>query len=76
MRIINITNNRGALFYAKDRLQGKLPESKNVADPIIVHPEIRKNLLYMKSLNEGIRGLMIWVGYQFDIINSTLIGKL
>jgi len=62
---------QSALFYAKDRLQGKLPESENVADPIIVHPEIRKNLLYMKSLNEGIRGLMIWVGYQFDIINST-----
>ena len=45
-------------------------DSKNIADPIIVHPEIRKNLLHMKSLNEGIRALTLWVGTQFDIIKS------
>ena len=28
------------------------------ADPIIVHPDVRKTLLKMKSLNEGIRALL------------------
>jgi len=62
---------QSALYYAKERLQGKATDSKNIADPIIVHPEIRKNLLHMKSLNEGIRALMMWVGSQFDIIKSS-----
>ena len=62
---------QSSLNYAKERLQGKSADSKNIADPIIVHPEIRKNLLHMKSLNEGIRALMMWVGSQFDIIKST-----
>lgn len=62
---------QSALYYAKERLQGKATDSKNIADPIIDHPEIRKNLLHMKSLNEGIRALMMWVGSQFDIIKSS-----
>ena len=62
---------QSALYYSKERLQGKATDSKNIADPIIVHPEIRKNLLHMKSLNEGIRALMMWVGSQFDIIKSS-----
>ena len=62
---------QSSLYYAKERLQGKKRNSKNIADPIIVHPEIRKNLLYIKSLNEGIRALTLWVGSQFDIIKST-----
>ena len=62
---------QSALYYAKERLQGKAIDSKNIADPIITHPEIRKNLLHMKSLNEGIRALMMWVGSQFDIIKSS-----
>ena len=52
-------------------MQGKKLGSQNIADPIIVHPEIRKNLLYIKSLNEGIRALTLWVGTQFDIIKQT-----
>jgi len=62
---------QSALHYAKERLQGKVFGSKNIADPIISHPEIRKNLLHMKSLNEGIRALLMWVGIQFDIIKSS-----
>ena len=62
---------QSALYYSKERVQGKKPNSQNIADPIIVHPEIRKNLLYIKSLNEGIRALTLWVGTQFDIIKQT-----
>jgi len=61
---------QSALHYSKERVQGKLPDSENVADPIIVHPEIRKNLMFMKSMNDGIRGLMLKAGYAFDIIES------
>ena len=61
---------QSALHYSKERVQGKLPDSENVADPIIVHPEIRKNLMFMKSLNDGIRGLMLKAGHAFDIIES------
>ena len=67
---------QSALHYSKERLQGKLPESKNIADPIIVHPEIRKNLMYMKSVNDGIRGLMLKAGNAFDIIDSDQTSKL
>ena len=63
---------QSALYYAKERLQGKKSNSKNIADPIIVHPEIRKNLLHMKSLNEGIRALTLWVGSHFDVVNTTV----
>jgi len=61
---------QSALHYSKERVQGKLPDSENVADPIIVHPEIRKNLMFMKSMNDGIRGLMLKAGHAFDIIES------
>ena len=60
---------QSALNYSKERLQGRSQNSKNTADPILVHPEIRKNLLHIKCLNEGIRALMLWVGYQFDLTN-------
>ena len=62
---------QSALHYAKERLQGrslggaKFPNKP--ADPIIVHPEIRKNLLKIKTLTEGLRGLMAWTGLQVDI---------
>ena len=60
---------QSALHYSKERVQGKLSDSQNIADPIIVHPEIRKNLMFMKSLNDGIRGLMLKTGYAFDLID-------
>ena len=62
---------QSALYYANERLQGRsLKGSKfpdKPADPIIVHPEIRKNLLKIKTLTEGLRGLMVWTGLQVDI---------
>jgi alkylation response protein AidB-like acyl-CoA dehydrogenase len=52
---------QSAVWYAKDRLQGrslsgaKYPDK--AADPIIVHPDVRKNLLTMRAYNEGCRAL-------------------
>ena len=65
---------QSALYYAKERLQGRsLKGIKNPdmpADPIIVHPDVRKNLLKMKSLNEGIRGLIAYTALQVEISKS------
>ena len=61
---------QGALLYARERLQGrslkgaKSPEKP--ADSLIVHPDVRKNLLTMKALTEGVRALVMWVAISQD----------
>ena len=62
---------QSSLYYSKERLQGKLSTSNNIADPILVHPEIRKNLLYIKSINEAVRGLTLLTGNCFDLIENS-----
>ena len=62
---------QNAVTYAKERLQMrsltgvKFPDKP--ADPIIVHPDVRRNLLVMKSLTEGCRALAYWVGRELDV---------
>jgi alkylation response protein AidB-like acyl-CoA dehydrogenase len=62
---------QNALAYAKERLQGRsLTGAKNPsgpADPILVHPDVRKGLLRVKAFNEGMRSLAYWVGMLIDI---------
>lgn len=62
---------QNALAYAKERLQGRaLTGAKNPdgpADPILVHPDVRKSLLRIKAFNEGARSLAYWVGMLIDI---------
>ncbi|MDE1900838.1 MAG: acyl-CoA dehydrogenase C-terminal domain-containing protein [Alphaproteobacteria bacterium] len=62
---------QNAVIYAKERLQMrsltgvKFPDKP--ADPIIVHPDVRRNLLTMKALVEGCRALALWVGRELDV---------
>lgn len=62
---------QNALQYAKERLQGRaLTGSKHFdqpADPILVHPDIRRMLLTTKACNEGNRMLRAWVTLNVDI---------
>jgi len=62
---------QSAVAYAKDRLQGRsLVGAKHpdkAADPIIVHPDVRKNLLTMRAYNEGARALALWCGFAVDV---------
>jgi len=62
---------QNALIYAKDRLQGRgltgAATKDKPADPIIVHPDVRKNLLTVKAFVEGARALGLWVSLQLDI---------
>lgn len=62
---------QNAVAYAKDRLQGRaLTGAKNPAgdaDPIVVHPDVRRMLLTMKAYIEGGRALAYWVGTLIDV---------
>jgi alkylation response protein AidB-like acyl-CoA dehydrogenase len=62
---------QNALAYAKDRIQGRAltgAQAKDkAADPIIVHPDVRRNLLTVKAFVEGARALGLWVSLQLDI---------
>jgi alkylation response protein AidB-like acyl-CoA dehydrogenase len=65
---------QGALAYAKDRLAMrsltgvKAPEK--VADPIIVHPDVRKMLLTQKAFAEGGRALVYLTAMNADIVHN------
>ncbi len=62
---------QNAAQYAKDRLQGraisgvKAPDKP--ADPIIVHPDIRRMLMTMRAFNEAARALMLWTALKADV---------
>jgi alkylation response protein AidB-like acyl-CoA dehydrogenase len=62
---------QSARAYAVERLQGRAlrgPAAPDKpADPIIVHPDVRRMLLTMKAHNEGSRALACWIGLQIDI---------
>lgn len=61
---------QNALGFARERLQGR--EVKGVqnpdgpADPIIVHPDVRRNLLMQKSFVEGARAFTFWGANMID----------
>ncbi|MNO21586.1 Acyl-CoA dehydrogenase [compost metagenome] len=61
---------QNAVEYARERIQSRAPtgpqESEKAADPIIVHPDVRRMLLTMKALNEGGRAFSSYVALQLD----------
>lgn len=63
---------QSAVAYARERLQGralggaKHPEKP--ADPIIVHPDVRRMLMTMRAYNEGARALGGWVARSLDLM--------
>jgi alkylation response protein AidB-like acyl-CoA dehydrogenase len=61
---------QNALDYAKDRLQGRAvtgaQNPTGPADPLIVHPDIRRNLMDQKSFVEGARALTFWGASLID----------
>ena len=62
---------QNAAIYAKERLQGraisgvKFPDKP--ADPIIVHPDVRRTLMTMRAFNEAGRALVLWTALKGDI---------
>jgi alkylation response protein AidB-like acyl-CoA dehydrogenase len=66
---------QNAVIYAKERLQGrsisgtKAPDKP--ADPIIVHPDVRRMLMSIKSLNEAARALVLWTALKADVAHRS-----
>jgi hypothetical protein len=66
---------QNAVNYARERIQGrsltgaKTPEK--AADPIIVHPDVRRMLLTMRAYIEGCRALSGWVAREIDILHRS-----
>ena len=66
---------QNAVSYAKERLQGralsgpKEPDKK--ADPIIVHPDIRRKLMTMRAFNEAGRALILWTAIKSDVAHRS-----
>jgi alkylation response protein AidB-like acyl-CoA dehydrogenase len=71
---------QNALAYAKDRLQGraltgaKFPDKP--ADPITVHPDVRRMIYTMKCFTEGARALTLWTALHSDIAHRHADAKV
>ncbi len=57
---------QNAVSYSRERLQGKGIESPQNVAPIIVHPDVRRMLLTMKSTIEAGRALAVYLGMKLD----------
>jgi alkylation response protein AidB-like acyl-CoA dehydrogenase len=66
---------QNAAAYAKERLQGraisgtKFPDKP--ADPIIVHPDIRRTLMSIRAFNEAARALIVWTSLKADVTHRS-----
>src|SRR5204863_6042537 len=70
---------QNAAAYAKERLAGraltgaKFPD--RAADPIIVHPDVRRMLMSMRAFNEAARALVVWTAIKSDIAHRSADAK-
>jgi len=66
---------QNAVAYARERVQGrsltgpKAPDRP--ADPIIVHPDIRRKLMSMRAINEAGRALILWTALKSDVAHRS-----
>jgi len=62
---------QNAATYAKERLQGRALSGAKYpnqpADPIIVHPDVRRTLLIIRAFNEAARALVMWTALRTDV---------
>jgi len=65
---------QAAAAFARERLQGRAltgPKFPNLeADPILVHPDVRRMLLSMRAFTEGARALTAWAALEIDHARS------
>ena len=66
---------QNAVTYANDRIQGRsltgAKATDKAADPIIVHPDVRRMLLNAKSFNEGARAAALWCALLIDLSHKS-----
>ncbi|MBI0435492.1 acyl-CoA dehydrogenase C-terminal domain-containing protein [Roseomonas sp. KE0001] len=58
---------QGAVAYARERLQGRAPgQESGPAQPILVHPDVRRMLLTIRAFTGAARGLALWTALQME----------
>ncbi|MFI5011967.1 MAG: acyl-CoA dehydrogenase C-terminal domain-containing protein [Hyphomicrobiales bacterium] len=66
---------QNAAAYAKERLQGRAlggpKEPGKPADPIIVHPDVRRVLMSIRAFNEAARAFVLWTALKADVSHRT-----
>jgi len=66
---------QNAVHYARERLQSKAPaprpDDSKAADPIILQPEIKRQLLSIRSQIEGTRALIVYAGFHVDVMEKS-----
>jgi len=66
---------QNAAIYAKERLQGRsisgVKYKDKPADPIIVHPDVRRALMTMRAINEAGRALIYWTALKGDVAHRS-----
>ena len=65
-----------AAAYALERRQGRAAGSAEEADPLIVHPDVRRLLMDARAFTEGFRALVLWTAWQIDQGNEDLVALL
>ncbi|MGJ5176043.1 acyl-CoA dehydrogenase C-terminal domain-containing protein [Bradyrhizobium oligotrophicum] len=66
---------QNAAAYARERIQGrsltgaKAPDK--AADPIIVHPDVRRTLLSIRAFNEAARAMVVWTSLKSDVAHRS-----
>jgi alkylation response protein AidB-like acyl-CoA dehydrogenase len=65
---------QNAVSYARERRQGRAltgpAEPQEKADPLFVHPDVRRMLMEGKALTEGLRALCLWGALQVDLAHN------
>jgi len=67
---------QNAAAYALERRQGRASGSTAPADPLIVHPDVRRLLMDARAFTEGFRALVLWTAWQIDQGEEELVGLL
>jgi alkylation response protein AidB-like acyl-CoA dehydrogenase len=66
---------QNAVAYARERIQGRslsgVKAPDKAADPIIVHPDIRRVLMTIRAFNEAGRAFMLWTALKSDIAHRS-----
>src|ERR1700759_3955541 len=66
---------QNAVVYARERLQGRALTGSQApdkpADPIIVHPDVRRTLLTIRAFNEGARAMVVWTALKSDVAHRS-----
>jgi len=67
---------QNAVNYALERRQGRASGSRSAADPLIVHPDVRRMLMDARAFTEGLRALVLWTAWQIDKGEDELVSFL